>query len=349
MSLRVLCAIAFFVAMLVAPKSALAEEPRERDVQFALVTRGADEAHEPLAECGGEAAIELAVEERVRRRIFFADELADITLSIAFARDGSRAIIVESTRLGVELGRREVPLPPNDCAKSLETIAVVLAIMVGPERKTTEPPPGAPAEMPEAVVPPPPPQKKESPRPKKKEEPAHWTLAPLAEVMVGTGVMPGVAWGIDAGVVVGTPVRRLFAIARAEYWPVQYTPTRPTAEVTRLGGALLGCAELIRAGATGLSLCGGIDAGRLATESTSFSRTSNATLVLGVLAEARFGYRFGRPLGPFVFEPVLAAQVSAILRRDRFTYRDEAGRELTLLKPAPLAIQASIGVALHFF
>lgn len=354
MSLRVLCAIAFSIAMSFATKSAFAEEapPGElRDVQFSLVARGADETHEPLAECGGEAAIELAVEQRVRRRVFFTPELSDITLTIAFAADGTRAIIVESTRVGVELGRRDVPLPPNDCARSLETIAVVLAIMIGPERKTTEPPPGVPAELspPEQ---PPPPQKKETPRPpheKRTHEAAHWTAAPLADVMVGTGVMPGVAWGIDVGVVIGTPVRRLFAIARAELWPVQYTPTRPTAEVTRMGGAVLGCAELVRAGATGLSLCGGFDAGRLATESTSFSRTSNATAVLGVLAEARFGYRFGRPLGPFVAEPVLAAQVSAILRRDRFTYRDEAGRELTLLKPAPLAIQGSFGVALHFF
>lgn len=140
---------------------------------FHLLTTARDGQPEPLEPCGGDAAIELAVEERVRRRVFVAQELADITLSIAFANDGSRAIIVESTRVGVELGRRDVPLPPNDCAKSLETIAVVLAIMIGPERKTTEPPPGV--------------------------------------------------------------------------------PTRPTAEVTRLGGALLGCVELIRSSATGLS------------------------------------------------------------------------------------------------
>jgi hypothetical protein len=347
MSLRVLCAIAFFVAMMVVTESASAAE--ERDVQFTLVTRGADENARPLSECGGDEAIELAVEERVRRRVFVAPELSDITLSIAFAADGSRAIIVESSRAGVELGRRDVPLPANDCAKSLETIAVVLAIMIGPERKTTEPPPGVPAELPPAETPPPP-QKKEAPRPppKKSAPPARWTASPLAELMVGTGIQPGVGWGIGAGVVVGLPVPRLFAIARAHYWPIQYTPTRPTAEVTRLGGALLGCGELFRGGPTVLSLCGGFDAARLATESTSFSRTSNATLVLGVLAEARFGYRFERGR-EFVIEPVLAAQVSAIIKRDRFTYRDEAGRELTLLKPAPLAIQASIGIALHFF
>jgi hypothetical protein len=349
MRLRVLCAIAFSVAALVATKNASAAE--ERDVQFTLVTSAKEGGPQPLEACGGDAAIELAVEERVHRRIFVASELSDITLSIAFATDGSRAIIVESTRVGVELGRREVPLPPNDCAKSLETIAVVLAIMVGPERKTTEPPPGVPTELPPAETEPPPPVRERPPPQKKKrsEPPAHWTIAPLVEMAVGTGVLPGVAWAIEAGLVIGTPVPRLFAIARAEFWPIQYTPTRPTAEVTRLGGALLGCGELVRTAGTALSLCGGLDAGRLGTESTSFSRTSNATAVLGVLAEARFGYRFGRPLGPFVVEPVLAAQVSAIIKRDRFTYRDEAGRELTLLKPAPLAIQGSLGVALHFF
>lgn len=348
MTARVACAIAFSIAALVATKNARAAD--ERDVQFTLATHGADASHVPLAECGGDAAIELAVEERVRRRVFVAPELADITLSIAFAGDGSRATIVESSRASVELGRREVPLPANDCAKSLETIAVVLAIMIGPERKTTEPPPGVPAELPPPEVPAPPPQKKkEEPPPKKVEPPAHWTVAPLAEVAVGTGVLPGVAWAIEAGVVIGTPVKRLFMIARAEYWPIQYTPTRPTAEVTRLGGAVLGCGELVHTGPNALSLCAGFDGGLLRTESTAFTRTSNATAVLGALAEVRFGFRFERPLGPFVVEPVLAAQVSAILKRDRFTYRDEAGRQLTLLRPAPLALQGSLGVVLHFF
>lgn len=133
MTPRVVCAIAFSVAALVATKSAFAAD--ERDVQFTLATHGADASHLPLADCGGDAAIELAVEERVHRRVFIAPELSDITLSIAFAGDGSRAIIVESSRVGVELGRREVPLPANDCAESLETIAVVLAIMIGPERR----------------------------------------------------------------------------------------------------------------------------------------------------------------------------------------------------------------------
>jgi hypothetical protein len=254
-------------------------------------------------------------------------------------------VIVERDRTDAELGRREVPLPSGECAKALDTLAVVLAIMIGPERKTFEPPPNA-VEAPPVEPPPTPPRKREEPAPPKpkKSPPAHWAIAPVAEVAVGTGVLPGVAWAIQGSAVITTPVRRLHAIARAEYWPVQYTPTRPTAEVTRFGGALLGCARLV----SELSLCGGFDAGRLATESASFTRSSNATAVVGVLAEARFGYRFAGPGGTSV-EPILAAQISAIVRRDRFTYRDEAGRELTLLRPAPLAIQASIGVAVHFF
>src|SRR5688500_1332994 len=109
MTIRFLCAIAFVVAALVATKTASAAE--ERYVQFTLVTSAKEGAPEPLEACGGEAAIELAVEERLRRRVFVVPELSDSTLSIAFAGDGSHAIIVESTRVGVELGRREVPLP----------------------------------------------------------------------------------------------------------------------------------------------------------------------------------------------------------------------------------------------
>lgn len=72
--------------------------------------------------------------------------------------------------------------------------------------------------------------------------------------------------------------------------------------------------------------------------------------MLDVFAEARLGYRVPmseKRHGP-VLEPVVAAQLAAILRRDRFTYRDRTLQERTLLQPAPVAFQATFGVALHF-
>lgn len=173
-------------------------------------------------------------------------------------------------------------------------------------------------------------------------------MAPVVEVALGTGVLPGVAWGFGAGAVIAPPVPRLFVLVRGEYWPPQRTGTRPSAEIDRLGGALAGCIELVRGADTTLSTCAGVDAGRLTAQSSSLSRASESTFLVSVLAEARFGYRL-RTRGKIEVEPFLAAQIAALLKRDRFTYRDQSGSEQTLLQPAPIAVQTSLGVAVHFF
>ncbi len=175
-----------------------------------------------------------------------------------------------------------------------------------------------------------------------------WEVAPFAEAALGTGVLPGVAWGIGAGALVTPPVPRLFMLARAEYWPSQRTGTRPSAQIDRLGGALAGCIELVRRSDTTLATCAGFDAGRLHARSSSLSRASEDARILDVFAEGRFGYRV-RTRGNLAFEPFLAAQIAALLERPRFTYRDDSGREETLLQPAPVAVRGSFGIAVHFF
>jgi hypothetical protein len=255
------------------------------------------------------------------------------------------ARIVERDRAGTELGRREVPLPVRDCPKARETLAVVLAIMVGPPRTIPlDPPPQTPPPQPpagprrpgRAPVPPTPP-----------EPPRRWSAGPLAEVTVGSGILPRAAFGLQLGALVRPPSRAFSLLARAHYGLPRSTGVAPGGDIDRLSGTLLGCYALSPEGPVSAGLCAGFDGGRLRARSTALTRTSSTAPLLDGVVEARFGYRV-RAGDAWSFEPVVAAQGAVLLRRDRFTYRDGDGRELTLLQPAPVAFQASFGVAVHF-
>lgn len=330
-----------------------AQAADERPVSFSL---SIDES--PLERCGGAKTLASVVEERLHRSVFVGDDVADITIAITSDLGGTsaddptwRARIVEKDRTGTELGRREVPLPATDCAKALDTLGVVLAIMIGPARTTTDPPWRAAPETEAEAMPIPPPLPEERPRPRRepppRPEPLHWTAAPLAGVTGGTGILPGLAFGVEAGALVRPPVPRVAMVVRAAYWFEVTTPTLPPAEVDRIAFALLGCYELIRHGGLGIFGCGGAEGSRIAARSADLTIPSKSTVAAAILGEARLGYRL--PLQNRVFlEPYLAPQASAVVRRDRFTYRDPSGRERTLLLPAPAAFQTTFGVAVHF-
>ena len=327
----------------------------EVPVTFSLaLTNGGERAS--LDECGGRVALEKAVEERLHRTVFAPAEEADIAFDVTLepAQASSfTAHIVEHERDGAELGRRDVTIEAARCEKGIDTLAVVLAIMVGAPRTrevVAAPPPTPPPPPPPPTPPPPPPRSPPAPPPPPPPLPPRWDVAPTAEMVFGTGVLPDAALGFQLGVVVGVPLAKLSFLARAHYWLPKSTGTSASAQVDRLGGSIAGCYGLVRTGMATLHTCVGFDAGRLHTSSIDLTRESESGAVIDVFAETRFGYRFptsenGRGL---VFEPVIGVQLAGILRRDRFTYRDRTLQERTLLQPAPVAFQASFGLAVHF-
>lgn len=358
-------ALAISVATIAVAGQARAAEPEAtRPVRFSLTLRDAS----PLDACGGAPALIDAVHQRLHRAALGPASEADIALGVE-VDTGWRAHIVEHDRAGAALGGRDVPLSPGDCPKSLDTLAVVLAIMIGPERAVAiaesaavaaspTPGPGKEEKAPEprhegkpALPPPAKPALPRAPLPSPvvrfDEPPLRWRLSPVAELAGGTGVLPHLAFGIQGGVVVRPPIQSVFFIVRGSYWPSRSTDTAAVAEVDRAGGALLTCAALLRALPTSLAACGGIDGGRLHSTSSVLTRASESALLLDVFAEGRLGYRVAASEN-LLIEPVVAAQVAAVLRRDRFTYRDRTGQELILLQPAPAAFQATFGVAVHF-
>lgn len=96
-------------------------------------------------------------------------------------------------------------------------------------------------------------------------------------------------------------------------------------------------------------MCAGLEAGRLtaaAPELAGDATFARALLALPVEAQVGLGPYRWRSLG---VEPRLAAQLSAVLLRDRFTYDAATQRETTLHQPAPVAFQTALGVAVHLF
>jgi hypothetical protein len=186
------------------------------------------------------------------------------------------------------------------------------------------------------------------------EEPLRWRVSPMVGSSLGTGVLPGLAWSLEAGAIVRPPLKDISLIGRAYYWPAQSTGTPPPADVDRVGGSLFGCLELFhmapRSG-LGVAGCTGIDVSRIEATSKDLTRASDTSVVVGLGLEVRVGYRIALNRGASVLiEPFLAPQISAIIRRDRFTYRDPSDptRELTLLQPSPIAFSGAFGLALHF-
>lgn len=328
----------------------------EHVAQFHVTVESLGDGDDPLVACGGADAIKANVEKRLGRRVFTDRDDADSTLLVGIERAPRgpdwHAHIAEQDRSGKDLGHRHVAVHAQECAKGVDAIAVILAIMIGPPRivRASEPagepaPPPEPPVRPQRPRPVPPPTE-ELPR----REP--WRFAPVAEISAGSGVLPGLSWGVNGGVVVEPPFRHLvFFLARAHYSPARSTGTDPEAHFDRLTATVFGCHEFLQRASHRrllmLALCGGVELGRLHGDAPSLSIGAKSSLLLDLPIEGRLAL----PLHPsrnLSLEPVVFAQAAAILRRDRFTYQDRAGVERTLHRAAPVGVQGGIGLAVHF-
>lgn len=334
--------------------------PEEHVARFSLTLVGEDN---PIAKCGGGKALEGAIEQRLHRSIFTDADVADSTLVVrAEANDRGdqwRAHISELARDSQELGQRDVTVRADDCAKGIDTLSVVLAIMVGPPRTvpgTTEP--SAPAPTPAPAPEPSPPIPQTSVQPARAREPSQtpasaqsrpaWHLSPLLDFTAGTGVLPGLSWALQGGVVVEPPTHAVYFIGRGAYWPARSVNTQPGGDFDRLSVALLACHEFIPRKPASFALCTGLDGGRLHADAPNLTAgTDVSRLLLDIPLEGRVGFHLGK-LGKLDLEPFVAAQIAANLRRDRFLYRDPSGEQLTLLRPSLISAQGSIGLVVHF-
>ena len=302
-----------------------------------------------LERCGGRDALATALVAQLGRDALAPPSAADVVFYVepGEGEPGSGHVrILSKTVEGAVLGERELPFSEGDCARSLERLAVVLAVLIGsesesaaappegpmPTREKPEPEPFRTAPSPERVKPTP-------PRPR-----ARVDLAPVVEVALGSGILPGGALGAQGGLFVDVLRLPFRALVRVAYWP----PVRTgPAEVDRLGASVLGCARVIRRARLAIELCGGFDAARIAADSTTLTHGAQIGVVLDVPLEGRARFAFA-PARWLTVEPVFAIQGAWVLRRDRFAYTDLRGQEQVLLRPSAAAVQASAGVELSF-
>jgi len=335
-----------------------AATPTEHVARFALVL---GEPRAALETCGGLAMLEEGVERRLERDALTSEDTADGSLVVTIdPRPGSQwqVHIVERDASGAETGQRDVLIDAEDCAKGVETLAVVLAIMIGPPRSLPGPPPGLPPPPPPAPV-----EKSEPPpaRPRAPEAPpaakaeaarpaARWSASPVVGLSAGSGILPGISWGIEGGVLVHPPLHRISFIARAEVWPSRAAGTQPEVRLDRLSLSLLACHRTVRRSAATLDLCTGVDGGWLEASAPAIrgvSRSATRALV-DVPLEARLAFAVLRPSRRIRIEPFAAAQLAVLVLRDRFVVRDRLDREVTLHRSAPIALTATLGLAVHF-
>jgi len=327
----------------------------ERIARFALVQR---EPSAALDACGGATALKSAVERRLDRLVFTDEGAADSILSLSIApldrEPRWQAEIVERDRSGTEVGHRELVIDAEGCEQGIDTLSVVLAIMIGPPRKVVGRPPADASSTPAPEQPrhaPAPPSARARRRTEQPLPPSgpRWTAAPGAAIAAGSGILPGISWGVEAGVVVHPASRRFSVIARGQIWPVRSTGTDPEGSLDRLSVALLGCYAVTRIDATAFSLCAGLDAGRLHMSAPRrFEGPREVSrLLLDVPIEGRIGVELWSR-GSVRLEPILAAQAAVLLSRDRFTYLNVANQQVTLHRAAAVGAQATLGLVVHF-
>lgn len=349
--------------LLVFRTAAAGAEPisSERPVRFAV---DASPMATSLAPCGGESALIGAVEERLGRPPFVPRESSDVLLSVTAPADG-RSLRVESLADdGSVLGTRDVTVAEATCDRIRDRLAMVLAVLVGPERTTTAPEPRRPGPLSpqpsDASVATEPAPAERAPRPPTRRAPETrgrvslpphatrtWSLAPTAEVVFGTGVLPRVAFGTQLGVEVRTPVRRFLARARVAYWPEASVGSFPSIQVDRVGGAALACLRGVERPTVVLDGCLGVDAALLRTSSDELTQADRSGTLLDALAESRLGTSVWASQ-TVNLESAVTLGVGWNFRRDTFRYRDLAGDTRVLLRPAMFAAYATFGVVVHF-
>ncbi len=328
----------------------------EHVARFALVL---SEPRAVVEACGGAAVIEKAVERRLERDPFTNEAGADATLIVSVAPrvDAQWQVhINERDASGAEVGQRDVLIDAEDCTKGIETLAVVLSIMIGPPRMLPGPPPGtSAAPMPQlppvdqgAPIPTPP--RPAEPRPTVRTETRPkptWSVAPAAGLTAGSGILPGISWGLEGGAIVHPPVNRLSFIARGQLWPTRAAGTQPEVHLERKSLSLLACLLAARRSSASVTLCTGVDGGWLDASAPALGGMSTRPL-LDVPIEARVGFELSRAPKPVRIEPWLSAQLAVLVLRDRFTFQDRTDRQITLHRAAPIGLAGSVGLTLRF-
>jgi hypothetical protein len=301
-------------------------------------------------QCLGEAALQRAVEQRLRRRVFRRDLPVTLDVQIDFAHGTSGWSAELTVRDGSSrfLGGRSIVTEAAHCSALDDSLALVVALLVdsppsAPEARPVEPPAAAPAEPLVNIKP-------ETPQPSTTLSLPRDTVAPRepwrfdvslgASAAVGTvpGLAPGGELGLSARPPHG-PEIRLFGDWFGQR-DQQRVGTNAGAHFDFADVGLELCALDVHFGALGWFGCGGQALGRLRVASYGFDQnTTTQHLTYALLA--RTGLRFplaGRLNGR------LGARAELPLARDIFDYGSRDGQQRGLFQMKPVTAVLDLGL-----
>jgi hypothetical protein len=302
------------------------------------------EWNEPaLSPCPSRDALVVAVEARLKRRVFVAERAASDVRLVATVRRRDAAWGVElelRDRQDATLGTRYVRSRGADCGGLGESLPVVVALLIDlPRRDVIPGPPDVAAETrapldAAPVAPPPPPATGPTGAPPRASGAVRARVAVAGEL--ASGVLPDLATGasLQGGIV--TSGGWAVELEAGATLPSTVRTAAGSATFTSVYGALTACAPLVR-GSLALSVCTGMRLGPLLAEGSSFDRN-----------EARARPFPEVPVGA-VFFLRLDARATAPLARERFVFRADTGDVVPLHEPAAVAPRVAIGAGVTFF
>jgi hypothetical protein len=260
-------------------------------------------ADEGTESCMTKRELEVAVERRLRRKVFV--EPAELDVKVRFARGDTtwKAELALFDAQGRELGRRALDTEAKDCSALDASLALVVALLVD---SPPEPPPPPPPEMPipaEKQVPPPSrttsiqvPKETYAPR-----EP--WRFVPTLSISGAYDRLPGFAFGPRAGVTFLPPHFPEFRLSVGALLPSE--KTHESGEYGARFWLVDALFELCPLGHSSPSVrisgCLGQSVGRLSVSGFGFDENDEEPGVdLVVTAGASAWFLVARPFGVFI-------------------------------------------------
>ncbi|MBI4954030.1 MAG: hypothetical protein HY908_18550 [Myxococcales bacterium] len=301
--------------------------------------------------CIGSSELARAVEKLLGRSVFVSAAQADVAVEGhvepvgGAAPAGWRAVITMADRSGKPLGSREIPSTDRSCRALDEPVALAVALMIDPDALSGPPPPPPPPDPVEpTVVPiyvpvpgpaPPPPADAEPP----------WHIAGRAGLSVGLGVLPTVAPGLEAALVVEPPWFIALEGTAAAYLPRPVERDGASADFVMAHAGIALCPVTRRFGGLELSVCAELQLGSLWADGTHGDGSDYAQhqLVANAASRVRLGYRVW---GPFSVGLGFAGAVALV--RPPFEAHDAAGRPVELFRLSPLMAVPDLALGAHF-
>ncbi|MCC6527634.1 MAG: hypothetical protein IT373_33620 [Polyangiaceae bacterium] len=300
--------------------------------------------------CIGSSELARAVEKLLGRSVFVSAAQADVAVEghvePVAAPAGWRAVITMADRSGKPLGSREIPSTDRSCRALDEPVALAVALMIDPDALSGPPPPPPPPSPVEPkLVPIYVPVPGPAPAPPAVDTEPPWHIAGRAGLSVGLGVLPTVAPGLEAALVVEPPWFIALEGTAAAYLPRPVERDGASADFVMAHAGVALCPVTRRFGGLELSVCAELQLGSLWADGTNGDGSDYAEhqLVVNAASRVRASYRVW---GPFSVGLGFAGAVALV--RPPFEAHDAAGRPVELFRLSPLMAVPDLAVGAHF-